>query len=169
VRALAEAILGPGAFPVKGTLFDKTPGANWKVPWHQDLTIEVEARPADPPPGFGPWSRKDGADCVQPPFEVLARMLAVRVHLDDCGEDNAPLRVVPGSHAAGRRLEGDEILALVERGPEAVCAVARGGVVLMRPALLHASSPSKSPGARRVVHLEFASDPLPAPLAWLAS
>lgn len=34
----------PKGRPVKGIVFDKTPAANWKVPWHQDLTICVERR-----------------------------------------------------------------------------------------------------------------------------
>ena len=39
VNARVAAHLGAGAFPVRGTLFDKIAGANWLVPWHQDLTI----------------------------------------------------------------------------------------------------------------------------------
>ena len=38
----------------------------------------------------------------------------------------------------------------------------------MRPLLLHASSPSKVPGHRRVIHLDFASSPLPGGLYWFS-
>lgn len=31
----------------------------------------------------------------------MSRMLTVRLHLDDCGNDNGPLRVVPSSHRRG--------------------------------------------------------------------
>ena len=41
VRALVEPVLGPKAFVVRSLFFDKTPEANWKVAWHQDLTIVV--------------------------------------------------------------------------------------------------------------------------------
>src|SRR5437016_7474658 len=41
VRSIAQENLARDAFPVRGTLFDKTVGANWLVPWHQDLTICV--------------------------------------------------------------------------------------------------------------------------------
>ncbi|MDE1176693.1 MAG: hypothetical protein PW789_08795 [Edaphobacter sp.] len=52
------SILGDEAFPVRGILFDKQDGANWKVPWHQDVTIAVrEHVEAD---GYGPWSMKAG-------------------------------------------------------------------------------------------------------------
>ena len=44
VRGAATAALGPDCFPVRALLFDKTPAANWKVVWHQDLTIAVRAR-----------------------------------------------------------------------------------------------------------------------------
>ena len=36
----------------------------------------------------------------------------------------------------------------------------------MRPLLLHASSASQSPRHRRVIHLEYAADPLPGGLVW---
>jgi len=50
--------------------------------------------------------------------------------------------------------------------PEAICTVGRGGAVVMRPRLLHASSPVKTASHRRVIHLEFAAGPLPPPLEW---
>jgi hypothetical protein len=65
VRALVEPVLGASAFPVRGILFDKTPDANWKVAWHQDLAIAVRERRDTP--GFGPWSEKAGVTHVQPP------------------------------------------------------------------------------------------------------
>ena len=92
--------------PVRAILFDKTPSANWKVVWHQDLTIAVRERGVVS--GFGPWSEKEGVVHVQPPIELLERMLAVRVHLDDCGADNGPVRVLPASHRVGR-LSGEAI------------------------------------------------------------
>src|SRR5262245_27210481 len=86
IRALAEPMLGPVAFAVRGLFFDKTPEANWKVSWHQDLSIAVRHRIEVP--GFGPWSVKAGVVHVQPPTEILERMIVVRVHLDDCSEQN---------------------------------------------------------------------------------
>jgi ectoine hydroxylase-related dioxygenase (phytanoyl-CoA dioxygenase family) len=163
VRALVEPVLGPGCFVVRGILFDKTPGANWKVAWHQDLTIAVR-EPRDAP-GFGPWSEKAGIPHVQPPLEVLERMLTVRVHLDPCGPENGPVQVLPGSHAHGRLAPGD-VARLRERGEPVPCTCGRGGALVMRPAILHASSPATRPGHRRVVHLEFAADDLPHGLEW---
>lgn len=151
IRALVEPVLGHHFFPVRGTLFDKIPGANWKVPWHQDVTIAVQERiECD---GFGPWSTKADVLHVQPPAEVLKHMISVRLHLDPCGEDNGALRVVPGSHRHGRIPE--EQIQAIRNTPEVVCEVATGGALLMRPLLLHASSPSRIPGHRRVVHLRF--------------
>jgi hypothetical protein len=56
VRVLVEPILGVHFFPVRGILFDKIPDANWKVPWHPDVTIAVRERVEVD--GFGPWSMK---------------------------------------------------------------------------------------------------------------
>jgi hypothetical protein len=44
--------------------------------------------------------------------------------------------------------------------------VPRGGTLLVRPLLLHASAPAIHPGHRRVVHLEFAANLLPGGLVW---
>ncbi len=163
VRSVAEAVLGPACFAVRALLFDKTPSANWKVVWHQDVTIAVRERAAVA--GFGPWSEKAGVPHVQPPAELLERMLAVRVHLDDCTETNGPVRVLSGSHRVGR-LSADAIERWREAAPSVECVAERGAILALRPLLLHASSPALAPGHRRVVHLEFAADELPAPLAW---
>jgi ectoine hydroxylase-related dioxygenase (phytanoyl-CoA dioxygenase family) len=163
ILALVRTVLGPLARAVRGLLFDKTPDANWLVPWHQDLTIAVRAR-ADAP-GYGPWTVKAGVPHVRPPIAVLERMLTVRVHLDDGDASNGPLRVVPGSHASGR-LDARETRAWLDRAGPVACLVPRGGVLLMRPLLLHASSPADSPGHRRVIHLEYAADPLPGGVEW---
>jgi ectoine hydroxylase-related dioxygenase (phytanoyl-CoA dioxygenase family) len=160
---LATAVLGPEARPTKLTLFDKTPEANWKVPWHQDLTITVaERRDA---PGFGPWSIKDGLPHVQPPVSVLERILAIRVHLDETPAENGALRVLPGTHRLGR-LSESRIAELRQQVPEALCAVPAGGAMLMSPLLVHASSASRSPSRRRVLHFEYSSARLPEGLVW---
>lgn len=162
VRSIAEAVLGKHCFAVKGTFFNKTQESNWKVAWHQDLTIMVRKR--KDVAGFGPWTVKEGIVHVQPTAIVLSRILAIRLHLDASEEDNGPVRVVPGSHKQGR-LSADEVLAYRKEGT-VVCTVLRGGTLLMRPLLLHASSVCVTPKARRVVHLEFAAEELPDGLEW---
>jgi ectoine hydroxylase-related dioxygenase (phytanoyl-CoA dioxygenase family) len=163
IRDWVRPFLGPEVKVVRSLLFDKTPGANWKVTWHQDLSIAVKRRiDVD---GFGPWSVKAGVQHVQPPAAVLQRMLTLRLHLDDCGPDNGPLLVLPGSHAQG--VLSPEAISVWRRDVRPVaCHVRRGGVVVMRPMILHASSSATSPGHRRVIHLEFAADPLPGGLEW---
>ncbi len=163
VRALVDPILGPFAIPVRAILFDKTPAANWLVPWHQDLTIAV-CRRSDVA-GYGPWSVKSGVPHVQPPAQVLDAMLAVRIHLDPCNETNGALRVLPGTHRCGR-LAPDAIAGFAASTPPVTLAVDAGDAVLMRPLLVHASSAAGRPAHRRVVHIEFAAHLLPEPLAW---
>jgi ectoine hydroxylase-related dioxygenase (phytanoyl-CoA dioxygenase family) len=163
IRSLVEPVLGPTARAVRGTLFDKTPNANWKVPWHQDLSIAVQERIEIE--GYGPWSVKAGVVHVQPPAHILEKMLAVRIHLDDCPEENGPVRVIPGSHALGR-LSAGRIGEIAAQPAAVVCAVRTGGVLLMRPLILHASSASSAPSHRRVIHLDYASAELPAGLDW---
>lgn len=163
-RSLVEAVLGPKAFVVRSIFFDKTAEANWKVAWHQDLTIAVRERMDVP--GFSAWSVKDGVAHVQPPVAVLEKMLTLRLHLDDCDAANGPLQVIPGSHKSGR-LSASQIANWRNKEQPFVCAVRSGEALVMRPLILHASSPAIAPTHRRVVHLEFAADPLPGGLSWV--
>src|SRR5437762_1277014 len=102
---------------------------------------------------------------MQAPAEVLEPMIAVRVHLDDCGALDGPLRVLPGSHRLGK-LDADQIAAARDRIGEHVCAARAGDALLMRPLLLHASSAVEQPSRRRVIHIECSSTSLPFPLEW---
>lgn len=163
LRALVEPILGGEARVVRGIYFDKHADANWKVAWHQDLTIAVR-RQVDAE-GFGPWSVKAGITHVQPPVSVLENMLALRLHLDDADESNGALRVIPGTHNQGR-LEAREIQSRKESHQAITCSVPRGGVMLMRPLLLHSSSVASVPAHRRVLHFEYSSSRLSAGLTW---
>jgi ectoine hydroxylase-related dioxygenase (phytanoyl-CoA dioxygenase family) len=164
VRHALAPILGEEFLAVRGILFDKTPGANWKVGWHQDLSIAVKERVEVP--GFGLWSQKAGVTHVQPPREVLEEMLTIRLHLDVCDETNGPLRVLPGSHTQGK-MTPEEIKEYRQQTEPVICVSPRGGALLMRPLLLHASSPALSPKHRRVLHLEFAATRLPSGLEWI--
>lgn len=167
LRRIIEPVLGADYFAVRALIFDKTlhdeTGANWKVPFHQDLSIalkdKVEAT------GFSAWSLKAGVLHVQPPIEILERMLTVRLHFDDCDANNGALRVLAGSHLR-KRLGATEIQELRQAQCEEVCVVPAGAVLLMRPLLLHASSPTITARRRRVLHLEFASEELPDGLEW---
>ncbi len=165
VRQIAASVLGPDCFVTRAILFDKSERANWKVVWHQDLTIAVKEQLEAP--GFGAWSVKAGIVHVQPPVAALERMLAVRVHLDDCGLENGPVRVLPGSHLEGR-LNADQTEIWKQRVPAVECPVPRGGILIFRPLILHASSPATVPSHRRVVHFEFAAGELPSGLQWHA-
>ena len=159
---IARAALGPGCVAVNATVFDKAAGRNWKVPYHQDTLVRV--RVMRPAPGFGTWCVKGGVHCCRPPAGVLEQMLAVRLHLDDCGPANGPLRVLPGSHTRGL-LTAEEADAWPRAG-EVTCVAAAGDVVLMRPLLLHASGAAVEPARRRVVHVEYGPPALPGGLAW---
>jgi hypothetical protein len=162
---IVEPILGLGAFVVRGLFFDKTLTANWNLPWHQDLTIAVRAR--RDVPGFGPWTRKAGIPHAHAPAWLLERMVTLRLHLDNCGPRSGPMRVLPGSHAAGK-LDARGITSWSARAGELAldCVVPAGGAVVMRPLLLHASTSGTGHGHRRVFHLEYAARDLPGGLEW---
>lgn len=161
-RALVEPILGREARVVRGIYFDKHKDANWKVAWHQDMTIAVRERIEVE--GYGPWSVKAGIHHVQPPVSVLENMLTLRIHLDRADETNGALRVIPGSHNHGR-LDASQI-EYWKQQTSVTCVAAEGDALLMRPLLLHSSFSSLNPHHRRVLHFEYSSVDLPSGLKW---
>jgi ectoine hydroxylase-related dioxygenase (phytanoyl-CoA dioxygenase family) len=163
ILKMLEGLLGTEPFPVRSIFFDKTPEANWLVPWHQDISIAVNGK-LDLP-DYGPWSTKNGICHVQPPMEILQTMVTIRFHLDYCGDSNGALRVIPGSHQFGR-LNAAKIAEIRLQEKEVVCPMCAGDAFLMRPLLLHASSEAQNPMHRRVIHLEYAACPLPKGLEW---
>lgn len=144
---------------VRSLLFDKTADENWPVAWHQDLTIGVAEKVELP--GYGPWSIKDGTIHVQPPEDILKRMITLRIHLDETPASNGALRVIPNSH------HGCHSGLSIPTESEVVCECHPGDVLAMSPLILHASSRSMIPSRRRIIHFEYA-DPtaLHPSLAW---
>jgi hypothetical protein len=161
LQALTAALLGEGYFPVKSIYFDKPEASNWFVAYHQDLSISVDRRGAFP--GFGPWTVKQDQFAVQPPLPVLEDNITIRIHLDDTTAENGALRVVPGSHQKGI-YRPENIDWTQER--EVICEVPKGGIMLMRPLLLHASGRTTNNRPRRVVHIELSRSVLPEGLRW---
>ena len=162
-HALLAPLLEPNYVAVQCTYFEKSASRNWLVPVHQDLSIPVAEHVEHP--SLRGWSEKEGALFVQAPDGVLEQLLALRVHLDDCAENDGPLRVVPGSHALGR-LGAQNAVAARLSSPGFVCAAPRGSVLAMRPLLLHSSSKATGAGLRRVLHFLFGPSELPLGLRW---
>jgi hypothetical protein len=47
-------------------------------------------------------------------------------------------------------------MEIVQANEEVECCVPRGGVIAMRPLLIHSSSKARSGRSRRVLHIEYA-------------
>ena len=161
---IVKAKLGERAHPVRAVFFDKTAAANWALGWHQDRTIVVKERAEVP--GYEIWTMKDGLVHVEPPFEIIAKMVTLRAHLDPCDEKNAPLAVVPGSHRLGR-LRSNETAKLADRLGSETCLAEAGDVWVYATAIVHASDPADEPRRRRVLQVDFVAEDLPGGLEWL--
>lgn len=151
--AIARSHLGAEAVPFRATLFEKSGHANWLVVWHQDTALPLAS--SFESPDWGPWSNKAGIVCAHAPTWALSRILALRIHLDSSTSENGPLRVVPGSHASGV-LTDNEVFDFVRTHHHVECLVPRGGVLAMRPLLIHSSSKARTKEPRRVLHIEYA-------------
>ena len=145
------------AFLTKAIFFDKSPKDNWYVTWHQDVPINVLERIETE--GFSSWTNKKGVVSVRPPEAISKNTFSMRIHLDDTTVKNGALKVIPGSH--NKRLNDDEVKLISTNSIPFVSEVGSGGVQLLKPLLLHASSETKVQKRRRVLHLEFSSIELP--------
>jgi len=145
------------------TFFEKTTSKNWLVPVHQDLSISVQARVEAP--CLTGWSEKEGSLFVHAPTEELERLVAVRLHIDPCNEQDGPLKVVPGTHGLGV-IGPAAAVELRRSGAEVPCVAAKGSALVMRPLLLHSSSKASGSGRRRVLHFLYGPRELPYGLAW---
>lgn len=145
---------------VKSIYFDKPKTSNWYVAYHQDLTISVDSK--QDVPGFGPWTIKQNLFAVQPTRNILENILTSRIHLDETNSQNGALKVIPRSHNKG-----------IYKPPmdwseesEAICEVPKGGIMIMKPLLLHSSGRTTNGLKRRVIHIEFSDMSLPDGLTW---
>jgi ectoine hydroxylase-related dioxygenase (phytanoyl-CoA dioxygenase family) len=156
-----ENTFGNGFFVVKSIYFDKPQHSNWYVAYHQDLTISVDKKIEIE--GFKHWSVKQNQFAVQPPLEILQQNFTIRIHLDDTDEQNGALKVLPKSHLKGI-YRPETIDWKTEK--EAFGNVLKGGIMLMKPLLLHGSNRTTNNNKRRVIHIEFSNQELPNSLKW---
>jgi len=161
LRTLIANEPGPGYFPVKSIYFDKPAGSNWFVAYHQDLTISVDKK--TDLEGYSSWTVKQNQFAVQPPMAVLENIVTLRIHLDDTDEHNGALNVLKGSHRKG--IYRPENMDITQES-EHCCHVKKGGLMLMKPLLMHASRRSSNGRRRRVIHIEFSNMLLPSGLLW---
>jgi ectoine hydroxylase-related dioxygenase (phytanoyl-CoA dioxygenase family) len=161
LRLVISKVFGNDFFAVKSIYFDKPEQSNWFVSYHQDLTISVENRYEAE--GFSLWTVKQNQFAVQPPLNILLNNFTIRIHLDDTDEQNGALRIIPKSH-----LKGIVRPDVFEKNTESeiICSVKKGGIMIMKPLLLHASNRTTNNKKRRVVHVEFSNQKLPGKLNW---
>lgn len=159
---LIDEIFGSEYFVIKSIYFDKPPQSNWFVAYHQDLTIAVDKKTELP--GFTAWTVKQNRFAVQPPIEILRNNFTIRIHLDDTDEHNGALKVIERSNQKG--IYRPEKINWANDA-ETICKVKQGGIMLMKPLLLHASNRSTDNRPRRVIHIEFSNTELPAGINWL--
>ncbi|MCM3869443.1 MAG: phytanoyl-CoA dioxygenase family protein [Pyrinomonadaceae bacterium] len=150
---IAQRALKGEAVPYRATLFEKSGRANWLVVWHQDTALPLVSRFDSTE--WGPWSKKTGVNYAHAPAWALSRVVALRVQLDASTEENGPLRIIPDSHTAGVLCD-EEVFRMARRHEHVDCLVSQGGVLAMRPLLIHSSSKGRASTPRRVLHIEYA-------------
>jgi len=161
LKGIVESNFGKGYFITKSIYFDKPEKSNWFVAYHQDLTISVNKKIETA--NFENWTVKQNQFAVQPPKEILEDNFTIRIHLDKTTKDNGALKVINNSHSKGiLRIENMDF----EKEKETMCEVEKGGIMIMKPLLFHASNKTTNNERRRVIHIELSKQQLPEDLEW---
>jgi hypothetical protein len=161
----ASRLAGEKLSPVRAVMFEKSDRVNWALGWHQDRTIAVRERKEAS--GFNTWTVKQGIQHVEPPFEVIERMITLRVHIDPVDEDNAPLLIALGSHSLGR-IAANKVGEAVRQSEVFACLAQPGDVWAYSTPIVHSSKAAERPGRRRrVLQVDYAGGSLPEGLEWL--
>lgn len=166
-RQLAQvlrSLTGRDLVAVAARLLDSARTSEASTQWHQDRVVAVRERlDVD---GYGPWTTHVGISHVEPPESVLDQMLVIQVHLDDVAADGHALRILPGTHRAGK-LTTETVRHLLETQMPVTPPVPKGALVMMRPLLLHATSASSTTSPQyRVLEIQFAPPEAITPLQW---
>ena len=161
-KKLYNSICNKSYFLSKAIYFNKKGKSNWFVSYHQDLSISVKNKIEHTE--FNNWTNKKGQLGVIPPLNVLENTVTFRIHLDKTDETNGVLKVISKSHKKGI-IRIDDNFNVSKEGEEVICNVEKGGIMLMKPLLLHSSQKSISEKDRRVIHLEFCNQEIP--MEWL--
>jgi len=161
LQEIIKSTFGEGFFITKSIYFDKPEKSNWFVAYHQDLTISVDQKIEVE--NFENWTVKQNQFAVQPPTEILENNFTMRIHIDKTTKDNGALKVINNSHSKGiLRIENLDF----ETEKETICEVEKGGIMIMKPLLFHASNKTTNNERRRVIHIEFSRQQLPNGLEW---
>jgi ectoine hydroxylase-related dioxygenase (phytanoyl-CoA dioxygenase family) len=161
LREIIKSNFGENYFITKSIYFDKPEKSNWFVGYHQDLTISVNQKIEIE--NYENWTTKQNQFAVQPPKEILEQNFTIRIHIDKTTKENGALKVLNKSHEKGIvRAENIE----VEKEIETICEVEKGGIMIMKPLLFHASNKTTNNERRRVIHIEFSNQKLPNELEW---
>lgn len=161
LHKLISDIAGEDFFIIKSIYFDKPEESNWFVSYHQDLTISVDGK--KDVENFSGWTTKNNQFAVQPTLDILENIFTVRIHLDATDENNGALKIIEASHL--RKIYRPENIDFSTE-QETFCNVEAGGIMIMKPLLLHGSNRSKNSNRRRVIHIEFSNKQLPEGLNW---
>jgi ectoine hydroxylase-related dioxygenase (phytanoyl-CoA dioxygenase family) len=159
LKSIITENFGESYFITKSIYFDKPEKSNWFVSYHQDLTISVNQKLEVE--NFKNWTVKQNQFAVQPPTAILENNFTIRIHLDTTTKDNGALKIINNSHSKGVYKVDD--LAIEN---ETICEVEKGGIMIMKPLLFHASNKTTNNERRRVIHIEFSNQHLPNGLEW---
>lgn len=153
----------PDARLNRATLFAKSPERSWSLGWHQDRVIAVKEK--FEVSGYSNWTRKHDVWHVEPPTEVLNKMLFVQVYFDPVTKQDGPTELAINSHTFGKVLKA-RTKDVISNTYHHLCLAKLGDMLICQSLTLHRSLASLSQRPRRIFRMDFANFNLPKPLSW---
>ncbi len=145
--------LGVDSVPVRLVAFNKSTDANWGVPWHQDRVVAVTRNVECA--GYSNWVAKDEFWHCEPPIDLLAHMLFVRIHIDHCDEQTGAMEIALGSHRLGF-VPASSARSAVKSLPTELCEADPGDVLILKALTLHRSRTAVHASTRRALRVDYA-------------
>lgn len=130
--------------------------------WHQDKTIYVSQKLKVN--GFANWKAENGFIKVEPISEILNNIITLYIMIDSTDEKTEVFKLYPGSHT--KTLTSNEIDIIVSNSVANKISVDKGGILLMKPLLLHSLVKAIPQKKLKLIKLEFSSSELPSGLEW---
>ena len=162
VGSLSQRVL-PDCQPVRLVAFNKSRSSNWAVPWHQDRIIAVSSK--HEVQGYSNWGRRSDYWHVEPPIEVLSKMVFARIHFDHTTFENGAMELAVGSHRLGEVAASDAKIE-AEKRPLEICDAKPGDVLFVSALTLHRSRAARVTSERRALRVDYSAVELPEPLRW---
>lgn len=133
-----------GTACVKDVSYFELSQKNVEENWHQDTSTSLNKKHYQK--GYSNWQKNGSGNIAVPPITVLENTFLLYIYLD---ENGGAMDAFPGSHK--KVLSESELVTISEYSIPNSYEIGKGGILLMKPLLLHLHKQPKSQKKTKVV------------------